>query len=220
MEQWQAVMRSSLYRRSMKRQLDVIFAVATLIVLAPAMLAIALLIYATMGRPILFRQQRVGYRETIFTLFKFRTMSMATGADGLLLPEAERLTLVGRFLRLTSLDELPQLWNILRGEMSLIGPRPLLIENLPYYYPRERVRHHVCPGITGLSQISGRNNLGWDERLALDAQYVEQLCFRLDASIFLVTVAKILRRSDVAIVTGPHCGGSLPSHRSQQQRAA
>jgi undecaprenyl phosphate N,N'-diacetylbacillosamine 1-phosphate transferase len=210
----------SYYRLYLKRLLDALVAGAAIIILAPLYLLIAVAIYLSMGRPAIFRQPRVGRDEQIFTIFKFRTMSDARGPDGRLLENAARLTRTGAFLRATSLDELPQLWNILRGDMSFVGPRPLLIENLPYYFPRERLRHAVRPGITGLAQISGRNELSWDQRLELDAQYVERQTFRLDLHIALTTVGKVLRRSDVTIVTGPHCGGSLPSYRTQRFRQA
>jgi lipopolysaccharide/colanic/teichoic acid biosynthesis glycosyltransferase len=192
-------MTASLYRRYVKRTLDVIIAATALVLLAPIIAAAGLLICLTMGRPIVFRQQRIGRGEKTFTFLKFRTMSFATDASGVLLPGAKRLTRIGRILRTTSLDELPQLWNILRGDMSFIGPRPLLVDYLPYYRARERRRHDVRPGLTGLAQISGRNDLDWDTRLELDVQYVERHSFATDACIVLVTVGKVLRASNVSV---------------------
>jgi lipopolysaccharide/colanic/teichoic acid biosynthesis glycosyltransferase len=181
----------------MKRCLDVVLATTALALLAPVMLIVGSLVYFTIGRPVIFRQPRVGCHEAIFTLFKFRTMSAATGPNGQLLPDSQRLSPLGKVLRLTSLDELPQLWNIIRGEMSFVGPRPLRVEYLPYYTRRERARHTVRPGLTGLAQISGRNALDWNERLELDVQYVEQMSFWLDAHIALATIAKVFRVKDV-----------------------
>jgi lipopolysaccharide/colanic/teichoic acid biosynthesis glycosyltransferase len=192
-------MSAGLYRSYIKRPLDVIFASAALVLFAPMMAIVAVVILVTMGHPVVFRQQRLGRGESVFTFFKFRTMSFATDRAGLLLPGAQRLTKTGRFLRISSLDELPQLWNILRGHMSFVGPRPLLVEYLPYFKPRERKRHDVRPGLTGLAQISGRNDLDWDQRFKFDVQYVEQHDFKLDAYIAFVTVGKVLRASNVSV---------------------
>jgi len=154
------------------------------------------------GRPVLFRQQRIGRDERPFVLLKFRTMRSAEAADGQPLPDVERLTRLGAFLRRTSLDELPQLINVLRGDMSLIGPRPLFVRYLPYYTLRERQRHQVRPGITGLAQVSGRNHLLWDERLELDVKYVENRSLRLDLSILWRTFGRLFSRGDVIVVPG------------------
>jgi lipopolysaccharide/colanic/teichoic acid biosynthesis glycosyltransferase len=189
------------YRR-IKRAIDVGVALVALAVFALPMLAVALAIRRSLGRPVLFRQRRMGRGEQVFEVLKFRTMRSANGPDGQPLPDAERLTALGRFLRRTSLDELPQLFNVLRGEMSLVGPRPLLVDYLEVYTPRERRRHEVLPGITGLAQVSGRNRLSWDERLELDVQYVERLGPGLDARILLQTVAKVLARSDTEFAEG------------------
>jgi len=183
--------------RGIKRLIDLTVASLVLILFAPVMALVALAIRLMMGRPVLFRQVRPGYRTKPFTLYKFRTMREADNNDGALMLDAERLTPVGRFQRKTSLDELPQLWNVLRGDMSLVGPRPLLMQYLPYYTDRERMRHLVRPGITGLAQVSGRNRLPWNERLELDVRYVEQFCLLMDGKIILKTLWKGLKQSDV-----------------------
>ena len=180
-----------------KRAIDVIFSAMALLILFPVMAVVTVTIRLTMGRPVLFRQVRPGYRTKPFTLYKFRTMREAYNNDGTLKLDAERLTPLGRFLRKTSLDELPQLWNVLRGDMSLVGPRPLLMQYLPYYTDRERMRHLVRPGITGLAQVSGRNRLPWNERLELDVRYVEEFCLLMDAKIILKTLWKGLKQRDV-----------------------
>jgi undecaprenyl phosphate N,N'-diacetylbacillosamine 1-phosphate transferase len=205
------------YRRYVKRPLDVVVASVALVTLAPLMTLLALLIALTTGRPVLFRQQRIGLGEKTFVVLKFRTMSDARAANGDLLPDSQRLTAVGRLLRATSLDELPQLWNILRGQMSFIGPRPLLVSYLPHYTERERLRHTVTPGSTGLAQINGRNELEWDKRLAFDADYVERISLRLDIRIAIMTVAKVLSRSDVQVITEAQWFGSLPEYRQKQK---
>lgn len=186
----------------LKRILDIVVSALGLLVLSPLMATIALLILVTMGRPVLFKQERVGYLERTFTLLKFRTMREAFDKDGRPLPDAERITPLGTFLRRTSLDELPQLWNVLRGDMSLVGPRPLLPRYLPYYTPRERLRHRVRPGITGLAQVRGRNNLSWDERLELDVTYVEEHNLLLDLKIIMETVVQTLQRKNVVVIPG------------------
>ncbi len=182
-----------------KRLLDVAGAMLGLAICALPMLLIALAIRMRLGSPVFYRQQRPGLHGQPFTLLKFRTMTDARGADGHLLPDAERLTRLGRFLRRTSLDELPELINVLRGEMSLVGPRPLLTEYLPYYTEREHLRHSVKPGITGWAQINGRNLARWDERLAMDVWYVEHCSLRLDIQIIIRTVVSILKRENVVV---------------------
>lgn len=186
----------------MKRLLDLLIASVLFILFLPLMIIISACIWVTMGRPVIFRQIRAGYKERPFELKKFRTMKEPRRPDGSLIPEAERITPLGRFLRKTSLDELPQLWNVIRGEMSLVGPRPLYVEYLDYYTERERARHYVRPGITGLAQVSGRNYLPWDERLELDVQYVENLSFFNDAKILFKTVLKVISGSDITVVPG------------------
>ena len=190
-----------MYRRFVKRGFDILLSGMALILLSPVFLVVALLVRTKLGSPVIFHQERPGYRERIFTLCKFRTMTDARDEKGELLPDAERLTAFGSFLRSTSLDELPELWNIFRGDMSLIGPRPLLTGYLPYYTERERLRHTVRPGPTGLAQVSGRNFIAWDERLEKDVEYVEQLSFLLDLRILFQTIAVVLKKEDVAVET-------------------
>ena len=189
------------YRRRGKRALDLVASILALLLLAPALLLLALLVRLKLGAPVLFRQARPGLGGKPFTLYKFRTMTDARDAAGRLLPDAERLTPLGRFLRSTSLDELPELFNVLKGEMSLVGPRPLLVEYLPYYSATEQQRHSVRPGITGLAQINGRNNLFWDARLAHDVEYAENISLHLDLCVLVSTVATVLRRQGVQVVT-------------------
>jgi lipopolysaccharide/colanic/teichoic acid biosynthesis glycosyltransferase len=180
-----------------KRFLDFAVAGFGLLVLSPAILAVAALVLAFMGRPILFAQTRPGRGGRPFTLYKFRTMSYASDARGKLLPDAERLTATGRFLRRYSLDEPPQLWNVLRGDMSLVGPRPLLTEYLPLYSPEQARRHEVRPGITGWAQVNGRNAQTWEERLRLDVWYVDHRSFWLDVKILWLTLLKVVRSEGV-----------------------
>jgi len=195
-------MKAGFYRRFLKRWLDLAVAASALALLSPLIGLIALMVRLRMGSPVLFRQQRVGLHERPFLIYKFRTMTDARDAQGHLLPPAARITWLGRLLRRTSLDELPQLWNVLRGDMSLVGPRPLYVDYLPYYTQRERRRHQVRPGITGLAQVSGRNLLSWDEQLELDVRYIERLGLLLDLSILLDTAWKVLARRDVVEVPG------------------
>jgi lipopolysaccharide/colanic/teichoic acid biosynthesis glycosyltransferase len=177
--------------RITKRALDVSASVIGLAVLSPLILLIALAIRLTLGEPALFRQQRPGYREKPFTLLKFRTMRTATDARGAALPDAERLTWLGHVLRKTSLDEIPQLWNVLRGEMSLVGPRPLLMEYLRRYTEEQKQRHLAPPGITGWAQIHGRQEITFSQRIAFDQWYVHHCSFALDIRILLETVVKV-----------------------------
>lgn len=187
-----------IYEAYVKRALDVALSGCALAVLSPVMGVTALLVRQKLGSPVIFCQERPGKDEKIFKLYKFRTMTDARGANGELLPDAQRLTPFGRCLRSTSLDELPELWNILRGDMSIVGPRPLLVKYLPYYTQTERRRHAVPPGLTGLAQVNGRNALRWEDRFAYDVDYVDHISFALDAKIVLMTVGKVLSRSDVA----------------------
>jgi sugar transferase EpsL len=182
----------------MKRSSDILFAAAGLLLLAPLLLLIAVLVRSCLGSPILFRQQRPGLHGHPFTIYKFRTMTDQQDAAGKLLPDGDRLTTFGEFLRRYSLDELPELLNVLKGEMSLVGPRPLHMKYLPYYTVQERKRHAVRPGITGWAQVHGRNYLPWDDRLALDIWYVENRTFPLDLQILWKTIWQVLRREGVA----------------------
>ncbi len=186
-----------IYETYVKRALDVALSGCALAVLSPVMGVTALLVRQKLGSPVIFCQERPGKDEKIFKLYKFRTMTDARGANGELLPDAQRLTPFGRRLRSTSLDELPELWNILRGDMSIVGPRPLLVKYLPYYTAEERRRHAVRPGLTGLAQVNGRNALRWEDRFAYDVDYVDCASFIGDVTIIVKTVISVLRRTDV-----------------------
>jgi lipopolysaccharide/colanic/teichoic acid biosynthesis glycosyltransferase len=180
-----------------KRSIDVVCAAAGLILTAPLLLAIAAAIRLSSGRPILFRQQRPGLRMQPFTMVKFRSMRAVADELDSPLPDAARLTPLGRFLRSTSLDELPTLWNVLRGDMSLVGPRPLLMEYIPLYSPEQARRHDVLPGVTGWAQVHGRNAQSWDERFALDLWYVDHQTIWLDLKILALTVVRVLTRHGI-----------------------
>ena len=187
-----------MYRSLIKRSLDFIISLFLLLFLLHLLLLIIFSLFCTNGKSgVFFYQLRPGINEKIFKLIKFKTMSDERDVEGNLLPDVDRLTKVGRFVRSTSLDELPQLINVLKGDMSLIGPRPLLVRYLPYYTERERLRHSVRPGITGWSQVHGRNALPWDKRLESDVWYVEHLSFCLDLKIALLTIKKVLFRENI-----------------------
>lgn len=190
-----------MYAKFGKRFLDIVLSLTALILLSPVLLLLALLVRVKLGSPVIFHQKRPGYQEKIFTLGKFRTMTDARNQNGELLPDEKRLTKFGAFLRKTSLDELPELWNILKGDMSIIGPRPLLVEYLPYYTKRERLRHTVRPGLTGLAQVNGRNFIGWDDRLEKDVEYIENIRFLSDVAILWQTVRVVFAHKDVAVNT-------------------
>lgn len=180
-----------------KRLLDLSAAAIALVLLSPLMIIVGLAVRLFLGRPVMFVQERPGLQGRPFHLVKFRTMRNARDASGALLPDADRLGKFGRFLRRTSLDELPQLINVIRGDLSLVGPRPLLTQYLPLYSAEQRRRHDVKPGITGLAQVSGRNSISWQEKLALDVWYVDHRSMTLDLKIILRTVGKVFRGSDV-----------------------
>lgn len=182
----------------MKRLLDVILASVGLVLLAPLMLVLAVLVRLKLGSPVLFRQTRPGLHGKPFTMFKFRTMTDARDDDGNLLPDDQRLTRFGRFLRETSLDELPELWNVLKGDMSLVGPRPLLMEYLPLYTPEQARRNEVRPGITGWAQVNGRNAISWEDKFRLDVWYVDNHSIWLDLKILFLTVKKVLVREGIS----------------------
>ena len=189
--------RKGVYERFVKRPLDCALSLGALLALSPVLLVTAIVVRIMLGSPILFTQDRPGLKEKVFRLYKFRSMSDARDENGELLPDSVRLTRFGRILRSTSLDELPELWNIVRGDMSLVGPRPLSVKYIPYYTPEEHRRHDVRPGLTGLAQVNGRNNLPWEERFALDVRYAENITFRGDWDILKKTVGKVFRRADV-----------------------
>lgn len=197
-----------------KRLLDLVLASTAVLFLLPVLALVAAAVWVTMGRPVFFTQRRPGHYEKLFTILKFRTMTERRGAHGRRLPDGERLTTLGAFLRRTSLDELPELFNVLRGDMSLVGPRPLLESYVPYYRGRERLRLLARPGITGLAQVSGRNFLSWDERLELDARYVETMCLAKDVAILCRTVVQVLRHEGVS------ADADLAESRLDEERAA
>ena len=189
---------TSLYRRCGKLCFDLALALPTFILLSPVLAILALLVRVNLGSPVLFRQQRPGLHGKPFHMIKFRTMTDARDAQGALLPDAERLTRFGKFLRSTSLDELPELWNVLRGDMSLVGPRPLLMQYLDRYTPEQARRHAVRPGVTGWAQVNGRNAISWEQKFAYDVWYVDNLSFWLDLKILALTVRKIIVREGIS----------------------
>ncbi|MFS2280431.1 sugar transferase [Microbacterium sp. OR21] len=181
----------------LKRVLDLVSAATALVLLSPVIAAVAVAVAVRLGRPVLFAQKRPGRDGKIFTLYKFRSMRDIDPAEGLV-TDADRLTPFGKLLRSTSLDELPSLWNVLRGDMSIVGPRPLLIEYLELYSPEQARRHHVRPGITGLAQVSGRNGLPWEDRFRLDVEYVERRSLALDVRVLVATVRSVVRREGIS----------------------
>jgi lipopolysaccharide/colanic/teichoic acid biosynthesis glycosyltransferase len=181
-----------------KRAFDLFFALLALLLFSPLLLLLVIWVRLQHGKPVFFKQLRPGYGGTPFYIYKFRTMTDARNEDGALLPDAERLTPLGRFLRASSLDELPELFNVLRGEMSLVGPRPLLMQYLPRYSPEQARRHEVLPGITGWAQVNGRNALTWQEKFRLDVWYVEHWSLGLDVKIIWMTLAKVLKREGIS----------------------
>jgi len=187
----------TVYRRFGKRAFDVCCACIALIIIGPVLLVVSLLVRIFLGTPVLFRQTRPGFRAQPFSILKFRTMKDTRNASGDLLPDADRLTGFGRFLRTTSLDELPELLNVIHGDLSLVGPRPLLTQYLSRYTPEQMRRHQVRPGVTGWAQVNGRNAVDWEEKFAFDVWYVDHLSFSLDVKILFRTVGKVLRRDGI-----------------------
>ena len=187
------------YEKHIKRPLDVVLSGAALIVLSPVLGITAILVRKKLGSPVIFTQERPGKDEKIFKLYKFRTMTNERNEEGELLPDAKRLTKFGTVLRATSLDELPELFNILKGDMAIIGPRPLLVQYLPYYTETEKHRHDVLPGLSGLAQVNGRNLVKWNQRLAYDVEYVNKITFLGDVKIILKTIQKVFKKEDVAV---------------------
>ena len=185
-----------MYKKFIKRFLDILISFVILVLFCWLYLILAVLVRVKLGSPVLFKQPRPGKDEKIFNMYKFRTMTDARDKEGKLLPDSERLTSFGKLLRKTSLDELPELFCILKGDMSFIGPRPLLVEYLPYYTEREKLRHTVRPGLTGLAQASGRNTVDWDTRFELDATYVENLSFLMDLKVIVMTIKTVLGHSE------------------------
>jgi len=180
-----------------KRILDLIIALLGSLVLSPVMLVIATLVWIKYGCPVIFRQERPGFLGRPFRVYKFRTMTNASNENDVLLPDSQRITRLGKLLRSTSLDELPELFNVIRGEMSIVGPRPLLMQYLPRYSAEQARRHEVLPGITGWAQVNGRNALTWEEKFKLDVWYVDHWSFGLDIKIILISIVKVLRREGI-----------------------
>lgn len=190
-----------MYKKYIKRILDIALSFILLVILSPLLLVLTLLVKIYLGSPTLFSQDRPGKNEKIFTLYKFRTMNEKRDNNGNLLPDDVRLTKFGKFLRSSSLDELPELYNILKGDMSFIGPRPLLVEYLDYYNEREKIRHSVRPGLTGLAQVNGRNLLTWEEKFEFDVKYCENISFIQDIKIILLTIVKVFKREGISSVS-------------------
>lgn len=186
-----------IYQKYIKRSMDFILSLIAIIFLSPVLLVVAILVGNKLGYPVIFKQKRPGLNEKIFTLYKFRTMTEERDEDGELLPDSVRLTRFGKFLRSTSLDELPELFNIIKGDMSIIGPRPLLIQYLPLYDDHQKRRHEVRPGLSGLAQVSGRNSISWEDKFELDVEYVDNVSFIRDWKIIFLTLKRVLEREGV-----------------------
>lgn len=186
-----------IYRKYVKRPMDFILSLLALLVLSPLLLGVAILVRFKLGSPILFKQERPGLNEKIFTMYKFRTMTNQLDENGNLLPDEIRLTKFGKFLRSTSLDEIPELFNILKGDMSIVGPRPLLVEYLKLYDEHQKRRHEVRPGLSGLAQVNGRNAISWDEKFNLDVEYVNNITFVGDLKIIFLTIKKVFIREGI-----------------------
>lgn len=186
-----------MYAKYFKRILDFLLSLIALIVLSPILIIIAILVRVKLGSPVIFKQQRPGKNEKIFTLYKFRSMTDKRDENGNLLPDSERLTKFGKALRSTSLDELPELFNILKGDMAIVGPRPLLVEYLPLYNEEQKQRHNVRPGLTGLAQVNGRNTISWEEKFKEDINYVKNITFKGDIKIILKTIIKVFKREGI-----------------------
>jgi lipopolysaccharide/colanic/teichoic acid biosynthesis glycosyltransferase len=203
-----------------KRLFDLLLTIPGVILISPLLLVLAVLVRIYLGAPVIFRQRRPGYRGEIFTLYKFRSMRDATDSNGKPLPDSERLTRLGRFLRALSLDELPELWNVLKGELSLVGPRPLLIEYLPLYSAEQARRHDVLPGITGWAQVNGRNTLSWQDKFRLDVWYVDHWSLWLDIRILALTFLKVICREGISAAgtaTAPLFTGNADSSTSSEE---
>ncbi len=193
-----SLQQGGLYRRYFKRPMDFILSLIAIIVFSPVLLVVAILVRTKLGSPVIFKQKRPGLNEKIFTLYKFRTMTDERDKFGELLPDSERLTRFGKFLRSTSLDELPELFNILKGDMSIIGPRPQLVRDMVFMSTKQRQRHDVLPGLTGWAQVNGRNGVTWEEKLGLDLEYIDDITFLGDWKIIFMTVAKVFKRDGIS----------------------
>ena len=213
----QPLEKGGLYRRYFKRPMDFVLSLIAIIVLSPVFLVVAVLVRIKLGSPVIFKQERPGLNEKIFTLYKFRSMTDERDENGELLPDSVRLTKFGKFLRSTSLDELPELVNILKGDMSIVGPRPLAVLYLPYYNEIEKHRHDVRPGLSGLAQIHGRNTLSWEDRFNYDIQYVNNITFLVDLKIIFQTFLKVFKREGV-VVRGTGKIKSFHEYRMEQNQ--
>lgn len=215
------IIKGGIYRRFIKRPMDFILSLISIIILSPVFLFLAIIVRTKLGSPIFFKQQRPGLNGNIFTMYKFRTMTDESDKDGELLPDSFRLTKFGRFLRSTSLDELPELFNIVKGDMSIIGPRPLLVEYLPLYSSHQQRRHEVRPGLSGLAQVNGRNAISWEDKFDLDVQYVDRVTFIGDWKIIFLTIKKVLVREGInseTSVTMEPFKGSQPEGKKQKMK--
>ena len=208
-----------LYEKYFKRLVDIVCSLAAIILLSWLYIIVAVLVRIKLGSPVIFCQQRPGKDKKIFKLYKFRTMTDERDEKGELLPDEVRLTEFGKMLRASSLDELPELFNILKGDMSIIGPRPLLVSYLPWYTEEEKHRHDVRPGLSGLAQVNGRNFVDWDRRLQFDIEYVKKITFLGDVKIIFMTIASVLKKSDVAVVTDD-VEGNLAEIRAEKAKQA
>lgn len=208
-----------MYAKYIKRTLDLILSLMALIVLMPLMIIIGILVRINLGSPIIFKQKRPGKNEKVFTLYKFRTMTDKRDIDGNLLPDEYRLTKFGKFLRSTSLDELPELINIIKGDMAIVGPRPLLVEYLPYYTEEEKHRHDVRPGLTGLAQVNGRNTISWEEKLKYDTKYIKEISFYSDLKIIFKTIKKTIKREDILMGNEFVVGKFIDQRKNKKERA-
>lgn len=214
-------MKNGIYARYGKRVFDVFFSGGALVILSPVLAVTAVLVRIKLGKPVVFCQERPGKDEKIFKMYKFRTMTNTCDEEGNLLPDEKRLTPFGRMLRKTSLDELPELFNIFKGDMSIVGPRQLLCSYLPYYTEREKKRHSVMPGLTGLAQVNGRSMLAWDERLELDVRYAENITFIGDMKIIVRTVTKVFASEGIAVDTAvvePNLAEEREARKRKEQR--
>lgn len=209
--------KKGIYQRFVKRPMDFVLSLIAIVILSPIILIVAILVRTKLGSPIIFKQKRPGLNEKIFTLYKFRTMTDERDENGELLPDSVRLTKFGKFLRSTSLDELPELFNILRGDMSIVGPRPLAVQYLPYYNETEKHRHDVRPGLTGLAQINGRNGLNWDDRFRYDIEYIKNIVFFYDLKIILKTFLKVFKKEGITI-RGTTSIMDFDKYRSKQNK--
>lgn len=190
-----------MYEKYFKRLLDIVLSGVALIILSPILLIVAIMVRIKLGSPVIFKQERPGKDEKIFNMYKFRSMTDEKDNEGNLLPDEERLPKFGKTLRSTSLDELPELWNIFKGDMSIVGPRPLLVQYLPLYNDYQKQRHQTRPGLTGLAQINGRNTLTWDEKFALDVKYTENVTFTNDMKIIFNTILTVFKQEDISSTT-------------------